>query len=160
MRILLIAVGRLGKGEERLLTGRYLERTRPLARNAGVSGVDVVEVPEARAASREARLAQEARALLERIPEGAVVVALDERGHSETSENFAEDLRKAGETGVRDVVFLIGGPDGLDETVRRRADRLLAFGRQTMPHQLVRALLAEQIYRALTIIAGHPYHRG
>lgn len=159
MRVLLIAVGRLGKGEERRLVERYLERLGGLARQAGVSAVNVVEVPESRAVARDARLAQEAKALLARIPDGALVTALDERGHSETSEMFAERLKKAAAAGVRHQVFLIGGPDGLDETVRRRADRLLSFGSQTMPHQLVRALLAEQIYRALTILAGHPYHR-
>lgn len=101
----------------------------------------------------------EAARLSRALPEGAAVIALDERGELATSEALATRIGEWRDTG-RDLAFLIGGADGLDEAIRTRADWRLALGRLTWPHLLVRLLLAEQLYRASTILAGHPYHRG
>lgn len=101
----------------------------------------------------------EAARLARALPEGAAIVALDERGELATSEALAArlgDWRDA----RRDLAFLIGGADGLDESLRKKADLAVAYGAATFPHQVVRILLAEQIYRATTILSGHPYHRG
>ena len=101
----------------------------------------------------------ESMQLLAAVPEGAVVVALDERGQDLSSGAFAERLARWRDDGARAVAFLIGGADGLAPAARERADLLLALGRMTWPHMLVRVMLAEQLYRATTILAGHPYHR-
>jgi 23S rRNA (pseudouridine1915-N3)-methyltransferase len=101
----------------------------------------------------------EADKLLAQIPKNAVLVALDERGESLDSGTFAQRLGAWRDAGRADLAFVIGGADGLDEEVRRRADLLLSFGRLTWPHMLVRGMLAEQLYRAQQILAGHPYHR-
>jgi 23S rRNA (pseudouridine1915-N3)-methyltransferase len=98
--------------------------------------------------------------LLAAVPEGAAIVALDGRGRDLTSEDLALRLGRWRDEGVRVVAFLIGGADGLGEAARARASLVLALGRMTWPHQLVRVMLAEQVYRASTILAGHPYHRG
>jgi 23S rRNA (pseudouridine1915-N3)-methyltransferase len=107
-----------------------------------------------------ARIAEEGEKLARRIPPGAHVIVLDARGKGMTSEAFAEMLGAMRDAGARDLAFLIGGPDGLDPGPSVKPGRRLAFGPQTWPHLLVRAMLAEQIYRALTILANHPYHRG
>lgn len=105
------------------------------------------------------RRAREAEALAGALPAGAKVVALDERGTMPGSEDFAATLGRWRDAGDADIAFLIGGADGFDESIRRRADLVLALGRLTWPHLLVRALLMEQLYRAQQILAGHPYHR-
>ena len=137
-----MAVGRLKEDYLRAAEAEYLTRLRPYCQ------IVIDEV------------ADEA-ALLRKIPQGAAVVALDERGDLVTSEELARGLFGAEEQrgGGRPVVFAIGGADGHSEVLRRRADRLIAFGRVTIGHRLVRVLLAEQIYRAFTILRGHPYHR-
>ena len=157
MRLRIVAVGRLKKGPERELVERYAERLRG-ARMAGVTGFDVAELPESRAGDAPTRKREEGRAILDRLSDGGLVVALDETGRTPDSAAFAALVRDARDMG-RDVTLVIGGPDGLDGAVRDRADTVLAFGRLTLPHQIVRALAAEQLYRAITILAGHPYHR-
>ena len=150
MRLTLIAVGRAKRGPEQELFNAYLKRLRP--------GLDLIEVEEKRPLSGAELMAREAELIAEKIPDGAFLVALDERGKAQKSRQFAEkfgDLRDSG----RDVAFIIGGADGLDESLRTRADMLLGFGPQTWPHMLVRVMLAEQVYRAQSILAGHPYHR-
>jgi 23S rRNA (pseudouridine1915-N3)-methyltransferase len=102
---------------------------------------------------------EEAQWLLAKSSARAFVVALDESGKAISSTAFAEFLRRHADTGTADIAFLIGGPDGHGAAVRRRADLSLAFGPQTWPHRLVRVMLAEQIYRAVTIMVNHPYHR-
>jgi 23S rRNA (pseudouridine1915-N3)-methyltransferase len=158
MKITIAAVGKLKAGAEAELVRRYIERASDQGRALGVAIVEreIGEGKETRAADRAAR---EAGQLIAAVPDTAAVVVLDERGKSLTSPQFANWLKGQREDGTADLVFMIGGPDGLDESVRKRAGLVLSFGAMTMPHQLVRALLAEQIYRALTIIAGHPYHR-
>jgi 23S rRNA (pseudouridine1915-N3)-methyltransferase len=121
--------------------------------------VDLKEIEIKKELAVDVRRAREGEALLAAMPQGSRIVALDERGRSETSEAFASRLGRWRDDGVRTVGFLIGGADGLDEAVRKKADLVMSFGAPTWPHMLVRAMLAEQIYRAQTILAGHPYHR-
>ena len=158
MRILLLAVGRLKAGPERDLFGRYIERAIASARSAGLTGVEARELDESRARRPEDRKAEEARAIRALVPAGARLILLDERGKSLTSEVFAADFGKARDSGVPATVLVIGGPDGLDEDLRR-SGAAIAFGAMTWPHQMVRIMAAEQIYRAITILTGHPYHR-
>lgn len=158
MRILLLSVGRLKAGPERSLVERYAERMVPMARTLGFGGVDVVELPESGARHADQRKAEEGQALLARCPPGPVVV-FDERGASCSSEDFAHRLAGWRDGGQSAITFLVGGPDGLDASVRQAAALVVSFGAMTIPHQIVRALVVEQVYRCLTILAGHPYHR-
>ena len=154
MRLAVIAVGRLKDGPERELCERYRERAVALGRTIGLSGPDLVELPE----GRGRRPDEEAEAILGRLQPG-LVIALDERGRSLGSETFAQRLAAARDSGTAHASFVIGGADGLSETIRERAELTLAFGALTLPHQIVRALVLEQVYRAMTIVSGHPYHR-
>lgn len=158
MRLSLVAVGRLKSGPEREFVDRYAKRIEGIGRSLGVSGLDMIELPESRARRDDDRRAEEAAAVLERVGTSALVV-LDERGKSPTSEAFAARLQAWRDEGRPGLAFVIGGPDGLDPKIRSRADWVISFGALTLPHQIVRGLVAEQIYRALTIMAGHPYHR-
>ncbi len=151
MRILIAAVGRARPGPERDLYEYFSRRlTRPAA---------LREVEERRALTPAERCRREADLLLAAVPRGAVVVALDGRGEDLTSADFARRLGAWRDGGVADLAFLIGGAEGHGEAVLQRADLVLAFGRMTWPHLLVRGLLAEQLYRAQQILSGHPYHR-
>jgi 23S rRNA (pseudouridine1915-N3)-methyltransferase len=158
LRLTLLAVGRLKSGPERELVDRYRQRIEGMGRALGMAGLDIVELPESRARRDDDRRAEEASALLERAG-SSVLVVFDERGKSPSSEALAERVRQWRDDGRAGIACVIGGPDGLDPSVRQRADLVVSFGALTMPHQIVRALVAEQLYRALTIIAGHPYHR-
>jgi 23S rRNA (pseudouridine1915-N3)-methyltransferase len=160
MRLLIAAVGRLKAGPERELLARYLDRANASGKSLALAPVDVVEIPESMAQSAAKRKSDEAKALLGTIPEKAKLIALDERGKSISSEDFAKKLARFRDDGASCAALLIGGADGLDESLRKKADLTLAFGAATFPHQIVRILLAEQIYRAVTILSGHPYHRG
>ena len=160
MRLGVIAVGRLKNGPERDLIARYEARAEALGRSLGITAVELIEVAESRARRDADRRDEEAEAILTKAGESALVV-FDERGRAGvTSEAFAERLRAWRDVGRTALAFVIGGPDGLDERIRRRADLVISFGALTVPHQLVRVLVLEQVYRALTILAGHPYHRG
>lgn len=158
MQITIAAVGRLKAGPERELFDRYIERAGQSGRSLGLT-LRLRELTESRAQRADERMAQEAAALLELVPDGARLLALDERGDTMTSDAFATWLGRERDAGQREIVLAIGGADGHGAAVRSRADRLLAFGAMTWPHQLVRILLAEQVYRATTILSGHPYHR-
>ncbi len=158
MRLAIIAVGRLKDGPERELCERYRERSGGLGRGLGLSGPDIIEIAEGRGRRAEERKRDEAAAILAKLGPG-LLIALDERGRSLGSEAFAARLASARDGGAAGATLVIGGADGLDEEIRSRADLTLAFGALTIPHQLVRVLALEQLYRALTIIAGHPYHR-
>lgn len=160
MRLFLLSVGRLKAGPERELCARYVERAQASARAAGFTGFETREIDESRARRPEERKAEEARGLRTLLPAGARIVLLDERGRQKTSEAFAADLSRARDEGQSACALLIGGPDGHDPGLRAEAAEVLAFGAMTWPHQLVRVLAAEQIYRAMTILTGHPYHRG
>lgn len=151
MRLWLAAVGRSRGGPARDLYEEYAGRLSwPLT-------LREVEVKKRLPPDELKR--QEAELLLSAIPAGAVVVALDERGRTITSEDFAARIGGWRDRGAGDIAFLIGGADGHGDAVRTRADFLLALGAMTWPHMLVRGMLAEQLYRAQQILAGHPYHR-
>ncbi|MGB8365401.1 MAG: 23S rRNA (pseudouridine(1915)-N(3))-methyltransferase RlmH [Rhizomicrobium sp.] len=160
MRLLVLAVGHARGTSENPLVEDYIARARTFGRRLGFSSVAVEEVAVSKLRETKARIAEEGERLAARIPPGAHVVFLDARGKGMTSEDFAEMLAAMRDAGARDLVFLIGGPDGLDPGPAVKSSRSLAFGPQTWPHLLVRAMLSEQIYRALTIMGGHPYHRG
>lgn len=159
MRLVLACVGRLKAGAERELVTRYVERIRPAGRPLGLGPCDMIEIAESAARRPEDRMAEEGAALLAALPAGAGLVVLDPRGRSLSSEDFAARIASDRDAGVPALAFVIGGADGLSDQVRARAGLMIAYGAATFPHQLVRAMLAEQIYRAVTILAGHPYHR-
>jgi 23S rRNA (pseudouridine1915-N3)-methyltransferase len=121
--------------------------------------MDVREVAESAARRPDDRKIDEALRIAALLPEAGTLWALDEKGVTPTSEDFAHDLAKLRDRGTSTLGFAIGGADGLDDSLRQRANRLISFGAMTLPHQLVRVLLLEQIYRAITILSGHPYHR-
>ncbi len=158
MRIHIVAVGRMKRGAERDLAERYLTRAAAAGRALALTGFEVSEVPESRANSSPARKSEEARALAAAISDG-IVVALDERGRTPDSERFAKQLADWRDSGRPAASFVIGGADGLDPAFVAGADLALSLSALTWPHQLVRVLLAEQLYRATTILSGHPYHR-
>ena len=159
MRLVVIAVGRLKQGPERELAGRYRERFEEMGRKLGFRGLEIHEIPESRARDAATRMAEETSAISAQIPEKSVLVALDERGESIDSSGFARHLARWRDQSVANTLFLIGGADGLSPDLRRKAKLRVAFGAATWPHQIVRVMLLEQIYRAATILAGHPYHR-
>lgn len=159
MRLIVLAIGRLKQGPERELAERYRVRFDDSGRKLGFRGLDVREIPESRARTAATRVSEEAAAISAQIPEKSVLVALDERGDSIDSAAFAQHLGRWRDESVADTFFLIGGADGLSPDLRRKAKLRLAFGAATWPHQIVRVMLLEQIYRAATILAGHPYHR-
>lgn len=159
MRLIVAAIGRLKAGPERELAGRYRDRVAKAGRAVGLRDIEIVEIRESRAAEPARRVLEESIALATIIPERAVVVALDETGESLDSATLTATLRGWRDVGRPAAIFCIGGADGLGPDVKGRADLTLAFGAATWPHQLVRIMLLEQLYRAVTILAGHPYHR-
>lgn len=158
MRLIIAAIGKLKQGPERELAERYQKRTEQAGRALGLRELEIVEIKESRAGESDKRKLEESIAIASLIPDGASVILLEETGDSLPSANLAASLRRWGDEG-RTVVFVIGGPDGLAESLRRKAELTLAFGAATWPHQLVRIMLLEQLYRGMTILAGHPYHR-
>jgi 23S rRNA (pseudouridine1915-N3)-methyltransferase len=159
MRIQVIAVGRLKSAAEQLIAQDYFDRAARLGRPLGFTQIGLREVPESRAADVARRRSEEARHLLSAIPAAAHVVALDSRGKELGSEALASELRRLADRAIYDLVFVIGGPDGLGLELLERAGLILSLGKLTWPHRLVRAMLAEQIYRSVTILLNHPYHR-
>ena len=159
MRLIIIAIGRLKRGPERELAERYRERFDDIGRKLGFRGIEIHEIPESRARDATTRMAEEAASISAAIPAKSVLVALDERGDNIDSTVFARHLGRWRDQSVANTIFMIGGADGLSPDLRRKATLSTAFGSATWPHQMVRAMLLEQIYRAATILAGHPYHR-
>jgi 23S rRNA (pseudouridine1915-N3)-methyltransferase len=160
MRLALVCVGKLKAGPERLLFDRYFKRLAEGARGAGLAGVDLREIGESRARRPDERQAEEGAAILAALPKGGALVLLDERGASATSEEWAADIARERDASRTAYAVAIGGPDGLGPSLRAHAHLILSFGAMTWPHQLVRVMAGEQLYRAMTILAGHPYHRG
>lgn len=154
MRIDIAAVGRLRNGPEAELVSDYLDRFARTGRSLGLPPVNVIEVEDKRGGGSTA----EAELLIRAIPAGATLVMLDERGQQPTSPEFADKLAGYRDQ-ARDLCFVIGGADGIEAGLRQRADWQISFGRMVWPHMLVRVMLAEQLYRAATILAGSPYHR-
>jgi 23S rRNA (pseudouridine1915-N3)-methyltransferase len=159
MRLWILAIGSARGTSEGALCEDYQNRAVKLGRNIGFSAVHVEELAIGKARDAKSRMADEAERLAARLPDGAHIVLLDAKGKGMTSEDFAEMLAALRDAGTRDLAFVIGGPDGLTPLPGKKAGRSLAFGPQTWPHLLARTLLSEQVYRAITILARHPYHR-
>ena len=159
MRLVVVSIGRLKQGPERELAERYRERFDDIGRKLGFRGLEIHEIPESRARDTATRISEEAAAIAAAIPEKSVLVALDEHGKSIDSTTFARQLGQWRDGGIANTIFVIGGADGLSPDLQRKAKLRIAFGSATWPHQMVRVMLLEQIYRAATILAGHPYHR-
>jgi len=159
MRIVLAAIGRLRKGAERELVDRYVDRARRSGRALGFSGPDTIEIDEGREATADLRKKTEGQSLMAAVPQGGRTIVLDETGRGLTTRELSALLAKWRDEGVPAVAFLIGGPDGHGADIKGSADFVLSLGALTWPHLLARAMVAEQIYRAMTILAGHPYHR-
>jgi 23S rRNA (pseudouridine1915-N3)-methyltransferase len=153
LRLTILAVGRLARSPEVELVKLYVDRATAAGRALGLGPVEVVEVE-----AKKPGKAAEAEVLKPHL-DGAHVIACDERGQARASRAFAAEIGRLRDDGVRRLVFMIGGADGLDPALVAQADGKLAFGPQTWPHALARAMLAEQVYRAVTILAGGPYHR-
>jgi 23S rRNA (pseudouridine1915-N3)-methyltransferase len=159
MRLVVIPIGRLKQGPERELTERYRERFEEIGRKLGFRGLEIQEIPESRSRDTATRMVEEAAGISAAIPAKSVLVALDERGENIDSVTFARQLGRWRDEQAASTIFAIGGADGLSPELRRKAKLIMAFGTATWPHQMVRLMLLEQLYRAATILAGHPYHR-
>jgi 23S rRNA (pseudouridine1915-N3)-methyltransferase len=160
MRLLIAAIGKLKQGPERELFLHYLGRAQAAGRKLHLSPIDAVEVAESKAATAKARIQAETEALRAKVPLSHRIVALDRRGEPLSSEAFAALLASLRDSGTDGLAFFVGGADGLSPEVAANAAKVISFGSMTLPHGLARIVLAEQIYRAATILAGHPYHRG
>jgi len=155
MRVHLCVVGRLRAGPEKTLIDDYLTRFDRSGRALGLGPARVVEVED----KKNAGMAAEAALLRKALPKGAVICTLDERGKVISSPDFAQKMAGWRDTGRQDLALIIGGADGIDPSLRAEADFSISFGKMVWPHMLVRVMLAEQIYRAATILGGSPYHR-
>ncbi len=160
MRIIIAAVGKLKSGPETELADRYAKRATQTGRALGLKAIEVIEIRESRADEAAKRMLEEAIAIANVIPPGAAVVLLDIKGENRDSDQLAAQLSAWRANDSPAVVFIIGGADGFAPSLRDKANLRLSFGAATWPHQLVRVMLLEQIYRATTILTGHPYHRG
>lgn len=155
MKLRIVAVGRLKGGPEADLIADYKQRFDRTGRALSLGPLEIVEVEDRKGGGQKA----EADLLLRAIPDGAFVVAMDERGKLVTSPEFSQNLASWRDQGQRDCVFVIGGADGLTDALRNRADHKLSFGKMVWPHMLARVMLTEQLYRASNILSGGPYHR-
>lgn len=155
MRVHICAVGRLRKGPEKALIDDYLTRFDRTGRGLGLGPARLIEVEDRKGGGMSA----EAALLDKALPKGAVLCVLDERGTVESSPDFAARLGRWRDTGCGDLALVIGGADGIDPALRARADHALSFGKMVWPHMMVRVMLAEQLYRAASILSGGPYHR-
>jgi 23S rRNA (pseudouridine1915-N3)-methyltransferase len=159
MRLIIAAIGRLKDGPDRELAERYIKRLQQAGRAVSFSPVEVIELPEARADNVDVRKSDEAARLLAKLAGVEYVVAMDEHGRSIRSDTFAMLLAKQRDTGTGSLAFVVGGPDGHGPGLLARANYTLTLSALTLPHGLARIVLAEQLYRATTILTGHPYHR-
>jgi 23S rRNA (pseudouridine1915-N3)-methyltransferase len=159
MHFAIHAVGRMKAGPERELYQRYAGRVENAGRNIGITGLALRELSESRLPDARARCSKEAIWLMAGVRPGAVMIALDENGKDISSSALAKLVQKELDGGTPELAFIIGGPVGLDRIAIEKAALSLRFGSLTWPHQLVRIMLAEQLYRAVTILSGHPYHR-
>jgi 23S rRNA (pseudouridine1915-N3)-methyltransferase len=159
VRLAVVAIGRVKAGPDRELAERYLQRAAKAGRSLGFKSIEIVELAESRAPRAADRIAEEGVALAKLLNGDVVCVALDGAGVAQSSEAFAVQLGKWRDSGREAAIFIIGGADGLSADIQRRSELTLSFGKATWPHQLVRIMLLEQLYRAVTILSGHPYHR-
>ena len=159
MRLHVAAIGKLKSGPEKMLAHDYASRIEAMGRKAGINSLKISDFAESQAQTSAQRMTEEAGILWSALPQSAHVIALDERGPSLSSEAFAARIAKLAGQGTSDLAFLIGGADGHDPNSRKKANELISFGAMTWPHRLVRIMLLEQIYRSVTILVNHPYHR-
>jgi len=159
MRIVIAAVGKLKDVEERAISERYAKRFDGSGKAIGLGPIAVRELIESRAGNVDDRKRDEAARLLKEVGAGDFTIALDPKGQSFTSEAFAGLLAEKRDGAVKTCAFLIGGPDGHGEAALKAAHVKLSLGTLTLPHGLARVVLIEQLYRAATILSGHPYHR-
>jgi 23S rRNA (pseudouridine1915-N3)-methyltransferase len=159
VRVGILAIGRMKQGPERELVSRYLDRAAASGKPLGLTGFSVTELTESRAGSAASRKTEEARALRDQVSGSVRLVTLDEHGAAMGSEDLARRIGRWRDDGAQNLTFVIGGPDGLAPDFVKQADLSLSFSPLTWPHQLVRIMLAEQLYRTTTILSGHPYHR-
>jgi len=159
MKIAVFAVGRMKAGPEKELADRYFERFAKSGPAIGLEFSGVTEIPESRAQTALERKREEAERLRAQLSAGMALILLDERGKNFSSQDFAGKIGAMRDRGQRGLTIAIGGPDGHDPALREQAETVLSFGAQTWPHQMVRIMLGEQLYRAATIVSGHPYHR-
>lgn len=156
LKITVVAVGKLKEKFWVAACDEYLKRLRPYAR---VSVAEVPDVDPARAGGVEAAREREGAAILAAVPEGARVILMAIEGKQRTSEGFSRHVDELALHGESELVFVIGGSDGVSDAVRARADETFSFGPITLPHNLARVVLLEQIYRAFKISRGEPYHK-
>lgn len=160
MRLTIAAIGRLKSGPETALVERYADLAKGLGHSCSLGPVQIIEFLEARAPQRDQRRNDEAERLLSATKDASVHVLLDEGGKQFSSTELASFLsRSRDDDGAREIAFLIGGADGHGEPARKACPTTLSLSKLTLPHGLARIMLAEQLYRAITIVAGHPYHR-
>lgn len=159
MRLQVVGIGRLKAGPEKTLAEEYQTRLEGLGRKAGITKLTVTDFAESQSQTASQRQNEEAKLLASALAPKAFTLVLDERGKSMTSEAFSTLLQRHLDQGTQDLAFLIGGPDGHSPETRKTAGQLLSLGEMTWPHRLVRVMLLEQIYRAVTIMVNHPYHR-
>jgi 23S rRNA (pseudouridine1915-N3)-methyltransferase len=159
LRLAIAAIGKLKSGPEKTLADDYASRIAAMGKKAGVTSLKISDWAESQKPDAAQRVTEEEALIWSAVPQGAYVIALDERGKALPSEVFAANLRKLMDRGQNDIVFILGGPDGHSATTRGKANELLAFGPMTWPHRLARLMLLEQIYRSVTIMLNHPYHR-
>jgi 23S rRNA (pseudouridine1915-N3)-methyltransferase len=160
VRLILATIGKLKASADRELFERYWQRFDDTCRSAGITAITLIELPESRAQTATERQADEARRLLKSFGLDVAVITLDESGIIEDSIAFARRLKRMADSGQATLAIAIGGPDGHGAEMRARAATSLSLGRLTLPHGLARIVIAEQLYRATTILSGHPYHRG
>lgn len=159
MRLKILAVGKLKAGPEAELYARYQDRIAKSGPALHLTGPELVELPESRLADATPRKQEEASKLLQRVDAGARILVLDEHGKDCSSVQFSSLIRREQEDGTGELAFAIGGPDGHGQEMLDASFRKIRFGTMTWPHQIARVMLVEQIYRAITIASGHPYHR-
>ncbi|MCA0027021.1 MULTISPECIES: 23S rRNA (pseudouridine(1915)-N(3))-methyltransferase RlmH [unclassified Mesorhizobium] len=159
MKITVHAVGRMKSGPERELADRYFERFSKSGPAVGLEFSGIAEIAEGRAQNADERRRDEGARLQAQLQPGSALILLDERGKNLSSEDFAGRIGQLRDAGRRALALAIGGADGHDPSLRAQAELVMSFGALTWPHQLVRVMLAEQLYRVSTILSGHPYHR-
>lgn len=155
----IISIGRLKQDAEQKLQQRYLERVQKVGPSVGLKTISVQELAESKQASTAKRKAEEAHKLIKQITPNSRIIALDETGKLQASKNFSNELARLRDEGTQTISFILGGPDGHDQTLLNAAHQTLSLSKMTLPHGLARIILLEQLYRALTIWSGHPYHR-
>lgn len=159
MRLQILAVGKMKAGPEQDLYARYADRIAKAGRSLHLDGPDLVEISESRQQGVDERKNEEASQLVSRLDAGATLIMLDEHGKDFSSQQFSELMRGERDGGAGTLAFALGGPDGHGEAIRQAARRSIRFGSMTWPHQIARIMLVEQLYRGITILSGHPYHR-